>query len=193
LLDEIEKADNEIFNIFLQVFDEGFLTDNTGQKVDFRNVIILLTSNVGAKEASTNNRTIGFGQTKNDENLKTKNILDKELKRRFAPEFLNRLDGIIYFNPLDEQSLKQIVKLEIDKSVKRFKDIGYNVTYNEGAIEHIFQIIKDESEYGARPIIRAVQNEIEDPLTDAILDGECSKNISIEFNDNEIIIDCGKN
>jgi ATP-dependent Clp protease ATP-binding subunit ClpB len=83
--------------------------------------------------------------------------------------------------------------LEIDKSVKRFKDIGYNVTYNEGAIEHIFQIIKDESEYGARPIIRAVQNEIEDPLTDAILDGECSKNISIEFNDNEIIIDCGKN
>lgn len=193
LLDEIEKADNEIFNIFLQVFDEGFLTDNTGQKVDFRNVIILLTSNVGAREASTNNRTIGFGQTKTDENLKTKNILDKELKKRFAPEFLNRLDGIIYFNPLDEQSLKQIVKLEIDKSVKRFKDIGYNVTYNDGAIDHIFQIIKDESEYGARPIIRAVQNEIEDPLTDAILDGECSKNISIEFNDNEIIIDCGKN
>lgn len=193
LLDEIEKADNEIFNIFLQVFDEGFLTDNTGQKVDFRNVIILLTSNVGAKEASTNNRTIGFGHTKTDENLKTKNILDKELKRRFAPEFLNRLDGIIYFNPLDEQSLKQIVKLEIDKSVKRFKDIGYNVTYNDGAIDHIFQIIKDESEYGARPIIRAVQNEMEDPITDAILDGECSTDISIAFNDKEIIIDCGKN
>jgi ATP-dependent Clp protease ATP-binding subunit ClpC len=192
LLDEIEKADNEIFNIFLQVFDEGFLTDNTGQKVDFRNVIILLTSNVGAREASTNNRTIGFGQSKSDEDLKTKNILDKELKRRFAPEFLNRLDGIIYFNPLDEKSLKQIVKLEIDKSVKRFKDIGYNITYNDGAIDHVFQIIKDESEYGARPIIRAVQNEIEDPLTDAILDGECSKDISIEFNDKEIVIDCGK-
>lgn len=193
LLDEIEKADNEIFNIFLQVFDEGFLTDNTGQKVDFRNVIILLTSNVGAREASTNSRTIGFGQSKADENIKTKNILDKELKKRFAPEFLNRLDGIIYFNSLDEQSLKQIVKLEIDKSVKRFKDIGYNITYNDAAVDHVFQIIKDESEYGARPIIRAVQNEIEDPLTDAILDGECSKNISIEFNDNEIIIDCGKN
>lgn len=193
LLDEIEKADNEIFNIFLQVFDEGFLTDNTGQKVDFRNVIILLTSNVGAREASTNSRTIGFGQSKADENVKTKNILDKELKKRFAPEFLNRLDGIIYFNPLDEKSLKQIVKLEIDKSVKRFKDIGYNITYNDAAVDHVFQIIKDESEYGARPIIRAVQNEIEDPLTDAILDGECSKNISIEFNDNEIIIDCGKN
>ena len=193
LLDEIEKADNEIFNIFLQVFDEGFLTDNTGQKVDFRNVIILLTSNVGAREASTNSRSIGFGQSKADENIKTKNILDKELKKRFAPEFLNRLDGIIYFNPLDEKSLKQIVKLEIDKSVKRFKDIGYNITYNDAAVDHVFQIIKDESEYGARPIIRAVQNEIEDPLTDAILDGECSRNISIEFNDDEIIIDCGKN
>lgn len=190
LLDEIEKADNEIFNIFLQVFDEGFLTDNTGQKVDFRNVIILLTSNVGAKEASTNNRTIGFGHTKTDENLKTKNILDKELKRRFAPEFLNRLDGIIYFNPLDEQSLKQIVKLEIDKSVKRFKDIGYNVTYNDSAIDHIFQIIKDESEYGARPIIRAVQNEMEDPITDAILDGPCNKEIKIYFEDTNIVVDC---
>lgn len=190
LLDEIEKADNEIFNIFLQVFDEGFLTDNTGQKVDFRNVIILLTSNVGAKEASTNNRAIGFGQTKTDENLKTKSILDKELKRRFAPEFLNRLDGIIYFNPLDEQSLKQIVKLELDKSVKRFKDIGYNVTYNDSAIDHIFQIIKDESEYGARPIIRAVQNEMEDPITDAILDGPCNKEIKIYFEDANVVVDC---
>ena len=188
LLDEIEKADNEIFNIFLQVFDEGFLTDNTGQKVDFRNVIILLTSNVGAKEVSNNSRTIGFNQTKDDEIKKANSILEKELKKRFAPEFLNRLDGIIYFNQLNENSLKQIVKLEIDKSVKRFKDIGYNITYNEGAIDHIFNIIKNEDEYGARPIIRAVQNEIEDPLTDAILDNSYSKDISIEFNDKEIII-----
>lgn len=188
LLDEIEKADNEIFNIFLQVFDEGFLTDNTGQKVDFRNVIILLTSNVGAKEVSNNSRTIGFNQTKDDEIKKANSILEKELKKRFAPEFLNRLDSIIYFNQLNENSLKQIVKLEIDKSVKRFKDIGYNITYNEGAIDHIFNIIKNEDEYGARPIIRAVQNEIEDPLTDAILDNSYSKDISIEFNDKEIII-----
>ena len=192
LLDEIEKADNEIFNIFLQVFDEGFLTDNTGQKVDFRNVIILLTSNVGAKEAVTNKRSIGFGHTKDDEISKTNGILDKELKRRFAPEFLNRLDGIIYFNQLTEESLKHIVKLEIDKSVKRFKDIGYNIKYNDSAIDHIFDIIKDEAEYGARPIIRAVQNEIEDPITDVILDGESNKDITIEFNEKSIIIDCSK-
>lgn len=189
LLDEIEKADNEIFNIFLQVFDEGFLTDNTGQKVDFRNVIVLLTSNVGAKEATNNSRGIGFGLSQTD-NERTNSILDKELKKRFAPEFLNRLDGIIYFNKLNEESLKHIVKLEIDKSVKRFSDIGYNIIYNDSAIEHILKSIEGESDYGARPIIRAVQNEIEDPLTDAILDGECNKEIKIEFQDGNVFIDC---
>lgn len=190
LLDEIEKADNEIFNIFLQVFDEGFLTDNTGQKVDFRNVITLLTSNIGAKEAIINKRAIGFGCTNASETARTNDILEKELKKRFAPEFLNRLDCIIYFNTLTEDNLKSIVKLEIDKSVKRFKDIGYNISYNNSAIEHIFNIIHNDSEYGARPIIRAVQNEIEDPITDAILEDECGKDISIEFNDKEIIINC---
>ncbi len=112
LLDEIEKADNEIFNIFLQVFDEGFLTDNTGQKVDFRNVIVLLTSNVGAKEATNNSRGIGFGLLQSD-NERTNSILDKELKKRFAPEFLNRLDGIIYFNKLNEESLINIIDINV--------------------------------------------------------------------------------
>lgn len=191
LLDEIEKADDEIFNIFLQVFDEGFLTDNTGQKVDFKNVIILLTSNVGAKVASENARAIGFNSN-NDINERVNSILDKELKKRFTPEFLNRLDSIIYFNSLTDDNFKEIIRLEIEKSVKRFKDIGYNITYNETAIEHIFETIKGESEYGARPIIRAVQNEIEDPLTDAILDGVCDKTIKIEFNDENVIIECGE-
>lgn len=191
LLDEIEKADNEVFNIFLQVFDEGFLTDNTGQKVDFKNVIILLTSNVGAKVASENARAIGFNMN-NNTNERVNSILDKELKKRFAPEFLNRLDSIIYFNSLTDDNFKEIIKLEIEKSVKRFKDIGYNITYNESAVEHIFEIIKGESEYGARPIIRAVQNEIEDPLTDAILDGVCDNTIKIEFNDENVIIECGE-
>ena len=191
LLDEIEKADNEVFNIFLQVFDEGFLTDNTGQKVDFKNVIILLTSNVGAKVASENSRTIGFNMG-NDNNERVKTILDKELKKRFAPEFLNRLDNIIYFNSLTDDNFKEIIKLEIEKSVKRFKDIGYNIKYDESSVEHIFENIKGESEYGARPIIRAIQNEIEDPLTDAILDGVCSNDIKIEFNDDNVIIECGE-
>ena len=189
LLDEIEKADNEIFNIFLQVFDEGFLTDNTGQKVDFKNVIILLTSNIGAKVASENARAIGFNMS-DDNNERVNSILDKELKKRFAPEFLNRLDSIIYFNSLTDDNFKEIIKLEIEKSVKRFKDIGYNIKYDESAVEHIFEVIKGEAEYGARPIIRAVQNEIEDPLTDTILDGLCGNDIRIEFNDENIIIEC---
>lgn len=188
LLDEIEKADNEIYNIFLQVFDEGFLTDNTGQRVDFRNVVILLTSNVGAKEASMNGGSIGFGQSKEYDNDKINSILDKELKRKFAPEFLNRLDNIIYFNPLDNDSMKKIIKLEIDKSVKRFENIGYEISYDESAIDHILNEIKDESDYGARPIIRAIQNEIEDPLTDIILDGECNNKMSISFEDDKIMI-----
>lgn len=186
LLDEIEKADNEIFNVFLQVFDEGFLTDNMGQKVDFRNVIILLTSNVGVKEVTLNGNSIGFGITKENNKKRINDILDKELKKRFAPEFLNRLDGVIYFNTLEEESLKKIISLEIDKSVKRFKDIGYTITYNESAVEHILDVIKDESDYGARPIIRAVQNEIEDPLTDIILDGIQNNKIDVFFEEEKI-------
>ena len=188
LLDEIEKANPEIFNIFLQVFDEGFLTDNTGQKVDFSNVIILLTSNVGAKEAISGKKTIGFGQV--DENKKENSILDKELKRKFAPEFLNRLDGIVYFNSLSDEDFKKIIKLEMDKSVNRFNDIGYKISYDESVVEHILKTIKGEEDYGARPIIRAVQNEIEDPLTDSILDGLDCNNISVKYEDDKIVIDC---
>lgn len=191
LLDEIEKANDEIFNIFLQVFDEGFLTDNTGQKVDFRNVIILLTSNIGAKAASETPHSIGFGAKPNTED-KTNAVLDKELKKRFAPEFLNRLDAIIYFNALTEDNLKEIVRLELDKSVKRFKDIDYILSYDESVINHILDMIKDESEYGARPIIRAIQNEVEDVVTDAILDGLCSNEISISYQENNVIIECGE-
>ena len=116
----------------------------------------------------------------------------KELKKKFAPEFLNRLDAIIYFNSLDEDNLKKIIKLEIDKSVKRFKDIGFDISYNESAIEHLLKEIGEESDYGARPIIRAVQNEIEDPLTDIILENECNEKMSISFDDDNIIIDVDK-
>lgn len=189
LLDEIEKAHDDIFNIFLQVFDEGFLTDNTGQKVDFRNVIILLTSNVGSRTLRENSKGIGFNS--NDEK-RADAILDKELKKRFSPEFLNRLDGIISFNTLTEENLKQIIVLELNKCVKRFKDIGYTVNYDQTSIDYIYEKIQDEKEYGARPIIRAIQNEIEAPIADAILDGVCSNTITITFNEENVIIECGE-
>lgn len=187
LLDEFEKAHDEIYNIFLQVFDEGFLTDNSGQKVDFRNVIILLTSNVGAKTATEKGTLIGFQNNKNNDE-RAKEVLSKELKKRFTPEFLNRLDTIIYFNTLTENDLKTIIKLEIDKSVKRFKDIGYNIQYDDLVIAHIYKQIEDESDYGARPIIRAIQNDIEDVVTDVILDGCNQQDIKITVADNKVII-----
>ena len=169
LLDEIEKADPEIYNIFLQVLDEGFLTDNSGQKVDFKNVIVIFTSNVGAKTASDFGKGIGF---KENEEENSKRILLKQLKNKFPPEFLNRVDDIIYFNSLNEENLKQIIKLEIGKFEKKLAEIGYMVIYNDDVVNYIYNIIKDEKEYGARPIMRAIQDTIEDKITDALLVGD---------------------
>ena len=167
LLDEIEKADIEVYNIFLQVLDEGFLTDNSGMKVDFKNVIVLFTSNVGTKAANDFGKGIGFN-TNADEN--SKKILLKELKKKFPAEFINRLTSVIYFNSLSDNNLKDIIKLEIKKFEKRLNDIGYNVEYDEDVIKYILNIVKDEKEYGARPIARAIQDEIEDKITDLLLE-----------------------
>ena len=167
LLDEIEKADPEIYNVFLQVLDEGFLTDNSGQKVDFKNVIVIFTSNVGAKTASDFGKGIGF---KEDVEANSKRILLKQLKNKFPPEFLNRVDDIIYFNSLTEDNLKQIIRLEIGKFEKKLNDIGYMVTYDDSVVDYIFNIVKDEKEYGARPIMRAIQDTIEDKITDTLLE-----------------------
>lgn len=169
LLDEIEKADPEVYNIFLQVLDEGFLTDNSGQKVDFKNVIILFTSNAGAKAASDFGKGIGFN-TDEDENQKR--ILLKQLKNKFPPEFLNRLDNVIYFNSLGDDDLKKIIRLEISKLQERMLEIGYTLTYDEGTVDYILDIVKEQKEYGARPIVRAIQDEIEDRITDLVLEND---------------------
>ena len=170
LLDEIEKADPEIYNIFLQVLDEGFLTDNSGQRVDFKNVIVLFTSNVGARAANDFGRGVGFG-AKEDDN--TKRILFKELKHRFPPEFLNRIDDVIYFNALTNDNLKKIIELEINKLNDNLLSIGYSMTVKDTVVDYILDAIKEESDFGARPIIRAIQDNIENVITDLILDGKC--------------------
>lgn len=169
LLDEIEKADPEVYNIFLQVLDEGFLTDNSGQRVDFKNVIVLFTSNVGAKAANDFSKGIGF---QNDEEENQKRILLKQLKNRFPPEFLNRLDNVIHFNSLKDDDLRKIIRLEIGKLQKRMLEIGYTLEYDEGTVDHILDIVKEEKEYGARPIVRAIQDEIEDKITDLLLEND---------------------
>ena len=169
LLDEIEKADPEVYNIFLQVLDEGFLTDNSGQRVDFKNVIVLFTSNAGAKAASDFGKGIGFNT---DEEDNQKRILLKQLKNKFPPEFLNRLDNVIYFNALKDDDLRKIIKLEISKLQERMLEIGYTLTYDEPTVDYILNIVKEQKEYGARPIVRAIQDEIEDKVTDLLLEND---------------------
>lgn len=169
LLDEIEKADPEVYNIFLQVLDEGFLTDNSGQKVDFKNVIVLFTSNVGTKAASDFAKGIGFNDDNNDNQ---KRILLKQLKNKFPPEFLNRLDNVIYFNSLTDDDLRKIIKLEIGKLQVRMKKIGYTLEYDESTVDYILEIVKDQKEYGARPIVRTIQDEIENRITDILLEND---------------------
>ena len=186
LLDEIEKADPEIYNIFLQVLDEGFLTDNSGQKVDFKNVIVIFTSNVGAKTASDFSRGIGF---KEDEDANSKKILLKQLKNKFPPEFLNRIDDVIYFNSLTEDNLKEIIKLEISKFNERLNNIGYSLEYDDGVVNYILDSIKDEKEYGARPIMRAIQDIIEDKITDILLENDYESGHLFRFTYNNDIND----
>lgn len=172
LIDEIEKAHDKVFNMFLQVFDEGFLTDNMGNKVDFKNTIIILTSNVGTKEAY-GKKSLGFNE---DTSNTHKDIILKEMKNKFQPEFLNRIDDIIYFNELTEDNLKKIIILQMDNLCNRVKENGYNLIYDNSIIDYLFQIVKKDKEYGARPINRVIQNEIENKITDKIL--ECENNIN---------------
>jgi ATP-dependent Clp protease ATP-binding subunit ClpC len=168
LIDEIEKADEQVYNIFLQILDDGFLTDNTGNKVDFTNTIILLTSNVGTKQASES-RSIGFGGS-DDENKRE--IIEKELKKKFPPEFINRLSDVVYFNSLTEDNLKKIIQIELDKLNKRLIDIKYTLKYSDDVINYILNYIKKDIEYGARPILRAIQELIENKITDLLLEND---------------------
>jgi ATP-dependent Clp protease ATP-binding subunit ClpC len=168
LIDEIEKANEEVFNLFLQILDEGMLTDNTGYKVDFRNTIIILTSNVGAKRAA-NEKTIGFDADNADNK---RSIIEKELKNKFPPEFINRIDEIVYFNQLTDENLRKIVVLEIEKLKKRLSELKYGFNYDDSVVDFIYGIAVKDKEFGARPIARAVRNEIEYRITDEILKAE---------------------
>lgn len=168
LCDEIEKADPEIYNVFLQIMDDGRVTDNTGKVVDCKNLILIFTSNVGTKEAMENGNMIGFINPGTDEHKK--NILRKELKSKFAPEFINRIDEIIYFNSLTDDNLREIIKLELNKTVGKLEELGYFLKYGDDTIDFISDKISQDKEYGARPIMRVIQEDIENKITDIILE-----------------------
>ena len=167
LLDEIEKANEEIYNLLLQVFDEGRLTDGQGSVVSFKKTIILMTSNVGAKSSDELGQGIGF-VTKADENKKS--IIEKSLKQKFNPEFLNRIDSIIHFNPLSEDDLKKIIKLELDMLIKRLNKNNLNLEINDDIIKFIYDKAIEEKKYGARPIKRIITTYVEDILVDMMLE-----------------------
>ena len=169
LLDEIEKANEEVYNIFLQLFDDGRLTDGSGQVVNFKNVIVLMTSNIGSRKAEEFSKGLGFNA---DEEKNKKSIIDKELKKKFSPEFLNRLDKIIFFNDLNDDNLLNISRLEVNQFNKRLNEIGYSIECDDDAIKVIHANAIKEKKYGARPIKKYIQDNLEDKVTELLLENE---------------------
>lgn len=172
LFDEIEKAHTDVFNLLLQLLDEGQLTDGLGRKVDFKNCLIILTSNVGVKELSTLGTGVGF---KTDATIvgkeqRDRNIIQKALKKKFSPEFLNRIDDTIIFNSLKVDDIKKIIAIEIEKLKKNLTDLGYEITLDSAAIDFLVKEGYDEA-YGARPLNRAIQVHIGNLIADEILMG----------------------
>jgi len=186
LFDEIEKAHPEFFNILLQVLEDGYLTDAKGKKVDFRNTIIIMTSNLGAKALTAEAAKIGFNlsddklkQAEDDFNTKKEQVL-KELKDAFRPEFLNRVDKTIVFRPLNKQMIQDIVKLQLNELSERLKEKKITIEATPKAIELLAQL-SYKPEYGARPVRRKIQDIIEDPIAERILDGEFKEGTQVKI------------
>jgi len=182
LFDEIEKAHSDVFNILLQLLDEGMLTDGLGRKVNFKNTLIILTSNVGVKELNSFGKDMGFktdAAIANEEE-KSRAIIKKALKKKFKPEFLNRIDDTVIFNSLKKDSINVIIHNELKKLSDRITEIGFTIKINKTAIDYVAEQGYDEA-YGARPLNRAIQRHIEDPVADAILSGDFNEGDTIKI------------
>jgi ATP-dependent Clp protease ATP-binding subunit ClpC len=182
LFDEIEKAHPDIFNMLLQVLDDGFLTDSLGRKVDFRNTIIIMTSNIGARQIKDFGQGVGFGTAakKAQEHDYTKGVIEKALKKAFAPEFLNRIDDVVVFNALEREDIDQIIQIELKKVVGRIEALGYHITLSDAAKTFLAEKGFDK-QYGARPLKRAIQKYIEDTLAEEIVNSRLSEGDTIEL------------
>ena len=177
LFDEIEKAHKDVFNILLQILDEGHLTDSFGRKINFTNCLVIMTSNIGAKKVSEFGGGVGFNTSSSEQQKYEvrKTMIQKALKQQFNPEFLNRIDDIVLFNALGEDVLKQIINIEVSKLSNRLKDKNYKINFDKTVISKIFDLNSQE-EYGARPIKRIIQNLCEDFLSEEILKGNILEN-----------------
>jgi ATP-dependent Clp protease ATP-binding subunit ClpC len=173
LLDEIEKAHPDIFNILLQVLDDGQLTDGLGRKVDFKNTLIIMTSNIGVRKLKEFGTGVGFATQAKEEaaDNEAKSVIETALKRTFSPEFLNRIDDVVIFNSLDKSDIFKIIDLSLKNLYKRVKDLGYNLTLDEKAKNYLAEKGYDP-QFGARPLNRAIQKYLEDPLAEFILNNQ---------------------
>ena len=170
LLDEIEKAHPDVFNMLLQVLDDGFLTDSLGRKIDFSNTIIIMTSNIGARKLKDFGSGVGFGTAaqKSQESSNAKSVIENALKKAFAPEFLNRIDDVVVFNNLEKEDIDKIIEIELSKLLERILDLGYNLKLSKKAKSFIAEKGFDK-QYGARPLKRAIQKYVEDSIAEEII------------------------
>ena len=186
LLDEVEKAHPDIFNMLLQVLDDGFLTDSLGRKINFQNTIIIMTSNVGARQVKDFGTGLGFetaSQKAQSQEIE-KGVIEKELKKTFSPEFLNRIDDIVVFNPLDKKDIRKIVDIELVKLIQRINQLGYQIEVSKAAKDFIAEIGFD-SKYGARPLNRAIQKHLEDLVAENVVNNAIKEGDKILVDQNE--------
>ncbi|MDG1191589.1 MAG: ATP-dependent Clp protease ATP-binding subunit, partial [Flavobacteriaceae bacterium] len=186
LLDEVEKAHPDIFNMLLQVLDDGFLTDSLGRKINFQNTIIIMTSNVGARQVKDFGRGLGFetaSQKAQSQEIE-KGVIEKELKKTFSPEFLNRIDDIVVFNPLEQKDIRKIVDIELIKLIQRIDQLGYKIVVSDPAKDFIAEKGYD-SKYGARPLNRAIQKYVEDLLAEHVVNNAIKEGDKILVDQNK--------
>ena len=193
LLDEIEKAHPDVFNMMLQVLDDGFLTDSLGRKIDFRNTIIIMTSNIGSRQLKDFGQGVGFGTSAktNQADTYAKGVIENALKKTFAPEFLNRIDDVVVFNALSREDIHKIIDIELGKLYARIDGLGYQLKLSKNAKDFIADKGFDK-QYGARPLKRAIQKYIEDALAEEIINTKLKEGDSIKMDlnkkTNEIVI-----
>ena len=192
LFDEIEKAHPDIFNILLQVLDEGHLTDGLGRKVDFRNTLIIMTSNIGARKLQDFGTGVGFGTKAKIDNLEDirNNVIEESVKKAFSPEFLNRLDDIIIFKSLERKDIEKIVDIPLTELRNRILELGYKIKISTKLKSHLVDVGYD-AKYGARPLNRAIQKYVEDPIAERMLDGDLKDGdtIKVGYSKGDVIVD----
>ena len=182
LLDEIEKAHPDVFNMLLQVLDDGYLTDSLGRRVDFKNTIIIMTSNVGARQVKDFGLGVGFGTAaqKSQEDKNIQGVIQNALKKKFSPEFLNRIDDVVIFNNLDKDHLAKIIQLELDALQNRVKELGYSLSLSKKAVTFLIDKGYDK-QYGARPLARAIQRYVEDAMAGEIINKSLANGAKVTF------------